>query len=322
MDLFGDGLASIGRDLRKYETLPLATMGINKNPFDKDEIFFITDAGMGYGDIIRVCYYAQRIAQVTGFRRCKVIFTILKVTKAKEIYAKDDIGPEEREAVVFRWTEEKEKIKKIKSYFENDLSRVKIVVHPMDTDWFGERAYPNVVSFLLPTRTLAVTSWLGVPQLRPNLDSVEGNHIAVWTTEKNLTPVAKWKDPLGWEDMEKLFSELEQNGHKIRRVSYRDDIEYVFETIRTAKMCIGYEGMGNLISQQFRKPILVFSENTFHSKVTSGMWARVKRDVSTNDLDIDNIIEEQKELLRSEPPRRQILSKNDIEYFGALDEEI
>jgi hypothetical protein len=175
---------------------------------------------------------------------------------------------------------------------------------------------------MLPSRSLAVTNWLGVPYLRPNIKPTRQNHIAVWTTEKNLTRAHGWKDPIGWERMEEYFQELEKKGHEIRRVSYRDDIEYVFETIASAKMCIGYEGMGNLISHMFRKPILVFSKNVYHSKITSGMWAEITPTIEEKHKDVELMIAEQYKLPYAEPSRKQILSEADIQFFGGLDEDI
>ena len=316
MEFFGDGLPS--RDLRNLSTVPLRELGINRNPYDKDELFFLTDAGMGYGDIIRICYYAKRIAKMTG-KRCRVVFTILNITRKKHIMR---VPEEEKDDVVFRVWEERKKIRKVISYFKEDLPNVKMVLYPTTPEEFGSRVERNLVPFLLPSRTFAVTSWLGFPQLKPSIEPTRGNHIAVWTTEKNLTPVNQWKDPTGWEKMEEYFQELEKAGHEIRRVSYRDDIEYVFETIASAKMCIGYEGMGNLISQMFRKPILVFSENAYHSKVTSGMWAEISPTIKEKHRDVEGMIIDQVMIAKSEPPRKQIFNREDIQFFGGLDEDI
>ena len=51
MSLFGDGLESV--DLRNYNNLSLEELGVHVNPNDENELYFLTDAGMGYGDIIR-----------------------------------------------------------------------------------------------------------------------------------------------------------------------------------------------------------------------------------------------------------------------------
>lgn len=311
MSILGDSLESV--DLRNFSYVKLEDLKISINPNNENELFFLTDAGMGYGDIIRVAYYARRIAQICH-KKCKIVFTILDKTTKKHIY--NDVQGREREDIVFDANEEIPKIAKVMSYFSKTLKDVDHMVVPLTMDEFSERAHSNLIPFLLPTRTLAVTNWLGVPYLRPNDKPEKGNHIAVWTTRHNLTPVADWKDPVGWKKMIELFRDLERAGHEIRPVSYRDDIEYVFETIRTAKFCIGYEGMGNLISQAYRKPCLVYSRNEYHSKVTSGMWAEVSSTYEIKHKYVTDMIREQEEIIhRGNPNKDKPVSNRDLEFF-------
>ena len=305
--LFGDNLESV--DLRNYDNEPLNSLGINKNPNNPDEMFFLTDAGMGYGDIIRVCYYAKTLARRYG-KRCKIIFTILDKTTGGHIHQGSSAD------IVFRAEEEIPKIAKVISYYDNVLGNVDYEVVAMSSEEFSMRAFGRHIPFLLPTRTLAVTNWLGVPFLQPNDEPEKGNHIAVWTTKKNLTPVGHWKDPIGPHMMEELFGILTEQGHDIRRISYRDSVEHVFETIRTAKFCIGYEGIGNLISQSYSKPCLIYSQNEFHSKVTSGMWAEVASSFDIKHKYIDDMIRTQEEIInRGRPNKSNQLSDRDVEYF-------
>jgi hypothetical protein len=305
MSLFGDGLESV--DLRNYNDLSLEEVGVHVNPHDENELYFLTDAGMGYGDIIRCAYYAKTIAKRYN-KKCKIVFTILDETRSNQI-ARDG-----SDKIVFTAEEEIPKIAKVLSYYSKELKDVSHIVVPMSQDAFFEHAHPNIVNWLLPTRTLAVTQWLGQPYLKPDIGPGRGDHVAIWTTRKNLTPVAKWKNPVGTDAIMSIANNTELN---VKHVSYRDDIEYVFETIRTAKFCIGYEGMGNLISQSYQKPCLVFSENEFHSKVTSGMWAEVSSSFSISHKYIQDKIRAQSEIIhRGTPTRKQTRLPNEsLEFF-------
>jgi len=310
MSLFGDGLESV--DLRNYDNVQLGKLGIQLNPNNRDEMMFLTDAGMGYGDIIRCAYYAKTLAKRYN-KVCRIVFTILDKTTAGHI------DSTKKKDVVFTAEEEIPKIEKVLSYYSEELKNVRHTVIPMTDSEFFEYAFGNHIPFLLPTRTLAVTQWLGQPYLKPDVEPVKGNHIAVWTTRNNLTPVSIWKNPVGAGVMEELCASLEKQGHEIRYVSYRDDIEYVFETIRTAKFCIGYEGMGNLISQSYRKPCLVYSQNQYHSKVTSGMWAEICSVYSLSDKYIDDKIRVQEEIIhRGTPTKHNTLSHKAHNFFKRI----
>ena len=309
MSLFGDKLESV--DLRNYNELELHELGVHLNPNNHDELFFLTDAGMGYGDIIRCAYYAKTIAKRYN-KKVRIIFTILHETRSNHI------GGTGR-GVVFTADEEIPKIAKVLSFYKNELKDVTHTVIPMTPLEFREHGAPFHVNFLLPTRTLAVTQWLGQPYLKPDKPPEVGNHVAVWTTEKNLTPVAGWKNPTGANAILGLVNHLEQCGHEVRKVSYRDDIEYVFETIRTSKFCIGYEGMGNLISQSYKKPILVYSHNEFHSKITSGMWAEVASSFSVSHKYIDDKIRTQREYIRrGVPDSRTTMTNSTFQYYKRM----
>lgn len=308
MSLFGDDLESV--DLRNFNNVSLSELGINLNPNNREEMFFLTDAGMGYGDIIRCAYYAKTLAKRYN-KICRIVFTILNETTGGHIQRCTD-----EDVIVFTAEEEIPKIEKVLSYYSKELENVRYTVIPMTQDDFSEYAFGQHIPFLLPTRSLAVSQWLGQPYLQPNDKPVKGNHVAVWTTQDNLTPVASWKDPVGAISMNALCQDLDNLGHEVRTVSYRDDIEYVFETIRTAKFCIGYEGMGNLISQSYRKPCLIYSRNHFHSKITSGMWAEVSSTFEIKHKYIDDMIRVQEEVIhRGTPTKHNALSSKGLEFF-------
>lgn len=308
MSLFGDGLESV--DLRNFNNVSLSELGIQLNPNNRDEMFFLTDAGMGYGDIIRCAYYAKTLAKRYN-KICRIVFTILEKTSANHIH-----GRSGKTEIVFTAEEEIPKIAKVLSYYSEDLKNVRYTVVPMSDNDFFKYAYGQHIPFLLPTRSLAVTQWLGQPSLIPNTKPAKDSHIAMWTTKDNLTPVPAWKNPIGASKMRELSRVLEEQGHEVRHVSYRDDIEYVFETIRTAKFCIGYEGMGNLISQSYEKPCLVYSQNQFHSKITSGMWAEVSDTFEIKHKYINDMIRVQEEVIRrGTPTKHNALTDKGLEFF-------
>ena len=326
-NLYGDGMHQ--RDLRDYRKLPLESLGIYENK-ELNELFFLVPAG-GYGDIIRSVYYAGELAKIHN-KCCKVIFACPTSTKFWMVC------PPNVKKKASKWKKGKEvwNYRDDAAVVRNVLKELNLpdnvkfsFIHTREGTVYDELTNSHLTRLLAYQRNISVSQWLGFPDLEPKRESKEGDYIAVWTTELNRTPVRKEKDPVGWHTMEMYLKKLEKNGHKLKRISYRDTGKKIFETIANAKMCIGYEGMGNVISRIFRKPIIVFSGLPYLSRVTSGQWAHIVRDVEPELYEIDSLIELQKEIIeesvfggsRDDKPMTGF-NKEETKYFGELNEII
>lgn len=110
----------------------------------------------------------------------------------------------------------------------------------------------------------------------------DDGHIAVWTSRKNKVdwrnhPVRFWKHPFP-DDWYENFIEttISKTGKKIIHVDYTIPLDEIFDIIRTASFCFGNDGIGNVISKNYWKPIFVTSTNSeMLTKETSGCWSYI-----------------------------------------------
>ena len=141
-------------------------------------------------------------------------------------------------------------------------------------------------------RAQSVFEWLGYPDIDLRRSPRDKGHIAVWESSKNIRPSPRWKDPVHPEDILEFAGSL---GKDVIPVHYRMPVSEVFEIISTSSFCIGYEGMGNVIAYNYRKPMIVFSESKIITRNTSGPWPYVTRKITPDLVDnIDRIIDEQR----------------------------
>lgn len=303
----------------------LNEVGVYQNPIDENELMFAIDSG-GYGDVIRNIYYAGRLAEVTG-KYVKVVFIALDETC--RFHLNPDLkhtDPKKADEVIWDEHEDSKIVKSVVKEYEIP-EKVRVVFSVKSSNKSDNTVpYPRVGNclFLLTrvARAVATSHFLGWPSLKPKRNVEEKDYIAVWTTEHNKTPVDTWKDPVGWESMEAYFKNLKKMGQKLKYVSYRDEPEYIFETIANAKLCIGYEGIGNLISRMYKKPIIVFSQHDYLSRVTSGNWALVTREINSSLHDIDGIISKQKFEQTKDMRGAGLPEIEFLEYFGELNENV
>jgi hypothetical protein len=128
--------------------------------------------------------------------------------------------------------------------------------------------------------------------LFPKRASKSEDYIAVWHPKHNLTDPQEWKNPIGYKG---IINYVESLNQEIKYVDYTMDLRYIIDTIANAKLCIGYEGMGQLISQSFMKPIITFSTRDYISLYNSGPWGLVVDKIYDHMFDVDNIIGTQNE---------------------------
>lgn len=131
--------------------------------------------------------------------------------------------------------------------------------------------------------------WYGT--VAPTVDEPEvTDTIAVWHPMDN---VDLKRQVLSNDDWEAMFKLLKTKGENLVFLSYRDPIDHVFETIRKAKLCIGYEGIGQLIAKNYYKPLITFTDNNVLSKITGGCWSHVTDTVDYSIIAIDETIKKQ-----------------------------
>jgi hypothetical protein len=123
-------------------------------------------------------------------------------------------------------------------------------------------------------------------------------HIALWTSKNNIDnlhyhPRRKFKDPIQHDDIMQALSFSEA---RIEYVSYREPIHTTFEKIRTASICIGYEGIGQLIAKNYYKPMITFSRGNI-SKYTTGEWGVITDKLDDRLLNIEQEITRQNDII-------------------------
>ncbi len=301
------------KDFRNWNELDFSELGVHQNPKDENELFFALD-GIGYGDIIQSIFYAEKISKMTG-KYCKIVYVTLPEIRGHQLHSSAT------KEVVLTYEDEKRIVQNVVDEY-NISEKVRICVVKVPIKKHSILKF-NFTPMIRPQRILAGNHFFGSPTLEPKRPSEDKGYIAVWTTEHNLTPVEERRDPIGWEGMNKYISQLERI-YKIKRISYRDSGEKIFNTISGAKLCIGYQGIGNLISKTFHKPIIVFSKNEYIGRTVSGHWAIIVDEFTDYLLDIEKIVRMQNELIGTYKNFKEHVgfNKKHLEYLGTQNENI
>jgi hypothetical protein len=311
------------RDISNWDDFPLEFLGIQRNP-DNNEVWFITESG-GYTDMLRSLAYAEEISKKTN-QYCKVIFRSVKNVLLGHVDSHIDWEDPEwkgRSKDEVMWTSDDDKNVLVDILREFKVSdRIRVCFVPSSHELYTEDE-PYFTLMVRPLRAWAVTNWLGVPTLQAKRGTSEGNYIAAWTTELNHTPTSAKRDPVGSEGMEEYLTNLEEMGFVVKRISYRDlGSEKIFETIAGAKLCIGYEGLGNMISRLYRKPLITFSKSKYLSRLTGGQWCLVTDKVENHLYNIADIVSTQKKLIDDCTPwefsRIDEFPQRSMEYYSQL----
>lgn len=130
-----------------------------------------------------------------------------------------------------------------------------------------------------------------------NVETSDQGYICVWHPLNNVEQVVKdphtcYKDPLSMNNTwQELFDKLK--GYDVRYVSYRDPIQQTLDTIAGAKLCIGYEGMGQVLAKNMWKPMVTFSMLSQVSYITSGPWVQIDDKPGRWLKDIDGLVARQ-----------------------------
>jgi len=184
----------------------------------------ITQNSYGYGDIIRLASYATKIQKLYGtpvvLRFLVTIENISLTDNIKKVLDHYDLD--------FRYILEIGSIKNYKHRYTNLL----------------KKEYAKQVRDVL-----------GCPKLKTKEKPQSQPYIAAWHPYNNLDPVAHDKMPIDKSD----FFDILSTSNEVHYIDYRMDIEQVFSTIRNARLCIGYEGLGQQIAYHYNKRIVTLS---------------------------------------------------------------
>jgi len=152
-------------------------------------------------------------------------------------------------------------------------------------------AYPRVLDLFINLPS-DIEKLYPYKVLKPKISSDDHGYICCWHTKNNLYPVLNWKNPIGDDNIIKFAESLKL---PVKYIDYAMNTKDVIDTVRHAKICIGYEGIGQYVSQTFMKPLITFSKKPSLSKYTGGPWSMVTNKVSSSMFDIDKIVNEQQE---------------------------
>ena len=189
-----------------------------------DGLEIITQNSYGYGDIIRIAAYATRIQKLTE----------------KQTYVRYLVTNENASLA--------ENISKVLKHYDLDIS-VLVEIGSL------EKYKHNYTNLLKKEYATHVRENLGCPKLKTKENPTVQNYFAVWHPYNNLTDVSFDKMPVHKTD----FLDAMTAFNSVEFVDYRMDIDHVFSTIRNAKACIGYEGLGQLIAYNYNKKIVTLS---------------------------------------------------------------
>lgn len=210
----------------------------------------ITQNSYGYGDIIRLAAYATKIQQIN----------------------------QKPVTVIYLTTEQSDIVRKTLDHFQLDI-QYKVEVGSIEK-------YKHMYTGLLRKNyAAAVGEALGWPRLTTKHIPQEKDYIAVWHPYNNLEPVEFAKMPV---DKDQFFDVLTVD-HLISFVDYTMDTDRVFEVIRNAKLCLGYEGLGQQIAYHYNKKIVTLSN-----------WRDVSINTGGPESFITNDLDEVREILQNE----------------------
>lgn len=147
-----------------------------------------------------------------------------------------------------------------------------------------------------------MTKWWGTqhPYITPTQNYDQ--KIVIWAPTLNvddptLDAGTKYKDPLTvnneWSEFFKMVDLIWKPSYDIQYINYRMPVRETLQHIKEADLCIGYEGIGNIIARTYWKPLVTFSSWNPMSRFTSGPWAKILERVNDYLMDPTYIINDQ-----------------------------
>lgn len=202
--------------------------------------------------------------------------------------------------------------------------------HPNDPETVGERAWFLIKRFDrnndINVKFEKKPPWRGKPQYRPKFlnrmyeDKWYGTmnphikprpqtfkNIVIWTPETNVEDPfddygTRYKAPLsvndGWRTLRNTVETMYGDQYDIRYVNYRMSVSEAVYNIDTADICIGYEGIGNVLAKSMWKPMIVFSDQKAMTDITSGPWAQIENTLSNSIMNLEDIMSNQRQNIK------------------------
>lgn len=214
----------------------------------------ITQNSYGYGDIIRAVAYASLIKR-------KVL---------KDVSVRYVVDPVIEKSLQMQNTSAQTYIDSILEHYINPIR--------YEVEHCSIRKYATKYTRLFRKEHAEIVGKeLGYPKLMTRDQSFNLGYLCVWTPWNNLVPVAHDKMPINKNIFNDFIKTLDI---PVKMVDYRMPIDYVFQTIRHSKMCLGYEGLGQQIAYHYHKKMITLSNWEQVSRNTGG-----PNSIITNDLE-------------------------------------
>lgn len=86
-------------------------------------------------------------------------------------------------------------------------------------------------------------------------DQTKKKHVAIWTTDFNVSFPGHWKDPINtkWNDIRAKLSD-----YVLEEITYRTPVKEAIEIINRCEFGIGYDGLAHQLFKFMWKPLFVF----------------------------------------------------------------
>lgn len=212
-----------------------------------NQFALITQNSFGYGDIIRLVAYAKHLSEVTSEK-----------VKAKYVVTQKDLN----------------KTSNITKILRHYVPEFKYSIEVASLEKYSNK-YTNLFRY---ENAKVVGENIGYPKLTPIQATDNRNFICVWHPFDN--PVKADSDKMPIEEKE-FFDFFDNLGIHVEYITYNTDIDLIFDRIRTAKLCVGYEGLGQQIAYHFNKPLITLSRLPYVSMNTGGPDSTITDNLKT-----------------------------------------
>lgn len=95
-------------------------------------------------------------------------------------------------------------------------------------------------------------------------DNTQKKHVAIWTTDFNLSFPGKHKDPVNkkWNDVRAALSD-----YILEEITYRTPVKEAIEIVNRCEFGIGYDGLAHQLFKFMWKPLFVFCERKWLNNI-------------------------------------------------------
>jgi|688.fasta_scaffold01135_42 hypothetical protein len=95
-------------------------------------------------------------------------------------------------------------------------------------------------------------------------DQTKKKHVAIWTTDFNISFPGHWKDPVNkrWNDIRAKLSD-----YVVEEITYRTPVKEAIEIINKCEFGIGYDGLAHQLFKFMWKPLFVFCDRKWLNNI-------------------------------------------------------